>query len=181
MNDQELFALRKSQGRDFASPKELRIFLESMLGTDFVCPMVVGPEDFPEIGWKIFNLKPLNIPDRTTVENYLEALKDLQEIQENPRNSKKYCGRLYCHGVHSTHYSNLDTNILNASVRQVKKEGGIEIPSFGLSFYFSSKEEKGIDGKVIGYCASSSLTQTELQKTCERFQGPNRDYRRLLI
>ncbi|MBM3247757.1 hypothetical protein FJZ17_04445 [Candidatus Pacearchaeota archaeon] len=175
MDEKELFALRHKGIQDFSSPRELRLFLQTLFGKDFVLPMVVGVRDFPpEPNWEVVPLEPLNTPDRLTVENYLEALKALEEENKKPR---IYTGRVVFEGVESLHYSNWDTLLLNARVR---KEADKET-SFDLDIHFSSKEAEDSARKAIGYCAASKISESELQRVCSRFQGPNLDYRRLLI
>jgi hypothetical protein len=77
--------------------------------------------------------------------------------------------------VDNTHYSNLDSILLDVRVEEI---GGNQ--EFRLMIYFSEKDDK-FGNPCIGYAASSKLNPTKLEDCCRGFVGPNLEYRNRLI
>lgn len=174
MKAKELYALRREGERKFDKISDLRGFLTDLLGEKLILPMVVGYMQFGEKEWEVANLQPLTTSTELTVRNYLEGLKNIEQSNRQDL----FSGRIFYDGVETLHYSNWDSRIISAEVRQIGERSPIQ--TFDLDLHFSHIGHSGSSDEKTGYEAAAKVTETELEKACKRFSGPNTHYARIL-
>lgn len=174
MNTEQLFSLRKEGGKDFGNILELRPFLEGLFEQDLAFPVVKGSGDYPK-GWKVVQLQALNQADKLTIQLYLEALKAVEADEHHAL----FNGSVIYHGLDDMDYTSFDLDVLSVGIRQrlPLRERPQE---FLLKLYYSDFHPKGEEERN-GYAASSSISETHLEKLCSRFKGPNRNYHPVLL
>jgi hypothetical protein len=160
MEQQELYKLRTAGLQRFDDVSGLRSCLENLFGEESVLPTIIGYKDHPQ-AWNIQEFSPLTTSDELTVKSYQEALKELEEIQHS-----NFWGSISYMGIDSKHYSNHGQSIL---IVEAKSRNNQE--SFYLDCRFNSKGPA--ESKILGYEASSRISETHLRQTCSRFVGPN--------
>ena len=173
MKQKELYELREKPSKNFNKISNLRIFLENLLGENLIFPLVVGYEDMDKKHWQIKNLSPLSNSTILTIQNYLEAIKNLEQKKE----SKIFKGGIVYNGLDIFHHSQKDTFILGAGITQEKTKQALQ--SFDLEIYLGYSGYDLLETNKVGYNAISKISPTRLEQVCNRFVGPNFDIKHL--
>jgi len=167
MDKKAIFDLRKKEIIEFHQIKEMGLFLENLVGKERIIPAVIGHEGFPE-DWVIENLNPLTNLDKLTIDSYLEAINCL-------KSGKDFQGRILFRGVDSFNHFNLDYSVLLAYISERGSTGRAQ--TFNIDVCFS--QDKSSDS--TGYIAVSKITPTLLEQAFSGFDGPKREYKRVLM
>ena len=173
MNETELFELRQHPPEEFQEIGKLREFLENIFEPDFVFPMVVGYRDWSTNNWEIKKLNPLSEEDLLTVRTYLAGLRAFESNQEG----QEFRGSLYYSGIDNNTRESIDDSILQVFVKEKMNTS----QSYSLYLNYSTAPNPPFANDKVGYAAASKICETRLEKLASRFQGPNKEYRRLMI
>lgn len=174
MKKEELFDLADKDELEFNKISDLKLFLKDFLGPKLILPIVVGKKGSSRNLWDTFDAPPLTYATELTVMNYMEYL----NCMERSRAHEEFNGLVYYGFLEHKSKDYLDSHILTALVHSARDEHLTQ--SFKIDFYFSCVD-KLTGGINIGYQAASKIETTKLEESAKGFEGPNLDYRNVLI
>jgi len=163
MENQELFELRKKGFLEFKAPEPLILKLEDIIKGSQV-PLVAGYKDF-DPDWKVVYLRPQEISDKLTIDNFLEGLRKVKNYMEESRKFEDmkqdfygmiiYKGEALC----DLEEGNLILNLFIGGKR------GDSSRNYAL--YITQ-------GKDNTYNAKANISVPKFEQIIERHLGPNK-------
>ena len=170
MESEKLFDLREEKHVDFESIPEMISFLEDIFDRDFRFPAVKGYRDFGRNGgWEVMNLSPSDVKDRLTVENYIEALREVDLLTQSESLSGPQIdslkGTAFFRDIEQRHYSKIDSSLMSVHLP-------IGFDSFNLGIYLSEVNDGG------KYEAVSKITPNRVIQAVTPYVGPRTEYKR---